>query len=125
MRRIGAAIPAAFLHLVAAWGNSAIAQSAFPSRTVKFVLDGMFFAATNRCGQTHLTGELFRVRAKANIHFVHASSAATSISNVMAGRIPIMFEGLPGLAPGLHGGYMRMLGVASVKRLPNLPDLPK
>ena len=29
--------------------------------------DGMLFAATNRGGQAHLTGELFRDRAKANI----------------------------------------------------------
>jgi tripartite-type tricarboxylate transporter receptor subunit TctC len=35
-----------------------------------------------------------------------------------------MFEGLAGLAPGLQGGGMKALGVASQKRLPNLPDLP-
>ena len=35
-----------------------------------------------------------------------------------------MFEGLAGLAPGTQGGGIRLLGVASQKRLPNLPDLP-
>ena len=33
---------------------------------------GMLFGATNRGGQAHLTGELFRERSKANISFVHA-----------------------------------------------------
>jgi tripartite-type tricarboxylate transporter receptor subunit TctC len=61
---------------------------------------GMQFAATNRGGQSHLTGE----RAKVNITFVHAQGAATSLNDVTAGRIPIMFEGLAGLAPGLQGG---------------------
>ncbi|HEV2958204.1 MAG TPA: tripartite tricarboxylate transporter substrate binding protein, partial [Xanthobacteraceae bacterium] len=55
---------------------------------------GLFFGATNRGGQTHLTGELFRDRAKANITFVHAAGAAASLNDVIAGRIPMMFEGL-------------------------------
>ncbi len=85
---------------------------------------GMLFGATNRGGQSHLTGELFRERAKANISFVHAAGATVSLNDVIAGRIPIMFEGLAGLAPGLQDDAMRLLGVASQKRLPNLPDLP-
>jgi tripartite-type tricarboxylate transporter receptor subunit TctC len=85
---------------------------------------GLLFAATNRGGQSHLTGELFRDRSKANISFVHAAGAAVSVNDVIAGRIPIMFEGLAGMAPGTQGGGIRLLGVASAKRLPNLPDLP-
>ena len=85
---------------------------------------GMFFGATNRGGQSHLTGELFRERAKANITFVHAPGASVSLNDVIAGRIPIMFEGLAGLAPGLQGGAIRLLGIAAPQRLPNRPDLP-
>jgi tripartite-type tricarboxylate transporter receptor subunit TctC len=86
--------------------------------------DGMLFGATNRGGQSHLTGELFRERAKANISFVHAAGASVSLNDVIAGRIPIMFEGLAGLAPGIQGGGVRLLGVAARQRLPNLPNLP-
>jgi tripartite-type tricarboxylate transporter receptor subunit TctC len=86
--------------------------------------NGMLFAATNRGGQSHLTGELFRTLANANMSFVHSQGAAASLNDVIAGRIPIVFEGLAGLAPGLQGGGIKLLGVASVKRLPNLPDLP-
>jgi tripartite-type tricarboxylate transporter receptor subunit TctC len=85
---------------------------------------GLFFAATNRGGQSHLTGELFRDRAKANISFVHSPGAAASLNDVIAGRIPIMFEGLAGLRPGTESGAIRLLGIAAEKRLPNLPDLP-
>jgi len=86
--------------------------------------DGMLFGATNRGGQSHLTGELFRERAKANISFVHAVGASVSLNDVIAGRIPIMFEGLAGLEPGIKGGGIRLLAVATRKRLPNVPDLP-
>lgn len=85
---------------------------------------GLLFAATNRGGQSHLTGELFRERSKANISFVHAAGASVSVNDVVAGRIPMMFEGLAGLAPGTQNGGIRLLGVASEKRLPNLPNLP-
>jgi tripartite-type tricarboxylate transporter receptor subunit TctC len=85
---------------------------------------GMFFAATNRGGQSHLTGELFRDRGKVNISFVHSPGAAVSLNDVIAGRIPIMFEGLAGLRPGTDNGAVRLLGIAAEKRLPNLPNLP-
>jgi tripartite-type tricarboxylate transporter receptor subunit TctC len=85
--------------------------------------DGMLFGATNRGGQSHLTGELFRDKSKANISFVHAAGAAVSLNDVIAGRIPIMFESLAGINPGIQSGDIRVIGVASAKRLPNLPDL--
>ena len=102
-----------------------------PAKSVKELIDlankskdGLLFGATNRGGQAHLTGELFRDRSKANLSFVHAAGGAATLNDVIAGRIPIMFEGLAGLQPGIQGGGVRVLGVASRKRLPNLPDLP-
>lgn len=86
--------------------------------------NGMLFGASNRGGQAHLTGELFRDKAKANLTFVHAQGTAASMNDVIAGRIPIQFEGLAGLNAGLQSGAVRLLGVASPKRLPNLPNLP-
>ncbi len=85
---------------------------------------GMLFAATNRGGQSHLTGELLRERGKMNMSFVHSTGAAASLNDVIAGRIPIVFEGLAGLAPGTQSGGIRLLGIASQQRVPNLPDLP-
>jgi tripartite-type tricarboxylate transporter receptor subunit TctC len=86
--------------------------------------EGMQFGATNRGGQAHLTGELFRDRSKAKISFIHASGAVVSLNDVIAGRIPIIFEGLAGMAPGIQNGGVRLLGIAAPKRVPNLPDLP-
>src|SRR5690348_9833573 len=47
---------------------------------------GMLFGANNRGGQSHITGELFRERAKANISFAHAAGASVSLNDVIAGR---------------------------------------
>src|SRR5208337_5228296 len=50
--------------------------------------------------------------------------ASVSLSDLIAGRIPIMFEGLAGLASGLQDGAIRLLGIAAPQRLSNRPDLP-
>jgi tripartite-type tricarboxylate transporter receptor subunit TctC len=85
---------------------------------------GLLFAATNRGGQSHLTGELLRERGKVNMSFVHSAGAAASLNDVIAGRIPIMFEGLAGLTPGTQNGGIRLLAIATRKRLPSHPNLP-
>jgi tripartite-type tricarboxylate transporter receptor subunit TctC len=85
---------------------------------------GILFAATNRGGQSHLTGELLRERGKVNMSFVHSTGAAASLNDVIAGRIPIVFEGLAGLTPGTASGGIRLLAIATRKRLPSHPNLP-
>ena len=85
---------------------------------------GMLFAASNRGGQSHLTGELFRVRTGLDLTFVHAAGAASSLNDVTTGRIPIMFEGLAGIGGAVQGGTLIPLAVASDQRLSNYPNLP-
>jgi tripartite-type tricarboxylate transporter receptor subunit TctC len=115
-------------------GEQPIAVSVTPSLGVNTLAEliakiratpgGMLFAATNRGGQSHLTGELFMRRANVEMTFVHAPGAAASISDVAAGRIPIIFEGIAGVAGAAQGGLVKMLAVGSAQRLPNYPDLP-
>ncbi len=85
--------------------------------------DGMLFAATNRGGQAHLTGELMRDKGKMNMSFVHAAGAAVSINDVIAGRIRLCSRVLPAWRrerrAAASGAWRRR-----AERLPNLPDLP-
>ncbi|MBV9347764.1 MAG: hypothetical protein JOZ70_03155 [Pseudolabrys sp.] len=115
-------------------GEQPIAVSVTPSLGVNTVPElialirktpnGMLFGATNRGGQSHLTGELFARRANVPMTYVHAPGAAQSISDVAAGRIPIMFEGIAGVGGAAAGGLIKLLAVGSAKRLPNYPDVP-
>jgi tripartite-type tricarboxylate transporter receptor subunit TctC len=119
---------------IALIGEQPIAISVTPSLGVGNVVEliakirttpgGMLFAATNRGGQSHLTGELFQRRAGVPMSFVSAAGAAASINDVAAGRIPIMFEGIAGVAGAWHGGLIKTLAIGAAKRLPNYPDLP-
>ena len=85
---------------------------------------GLLFGATNRGSQSHLTGELLRSKAGLELTFVHATGVASTINDVATGRLPIVFEGLAGLAGALQGKLVKPLAVASAQRLPNFPDLP-
>lgn len=104
---------------------------AIPVKTVAELIDyikkqpqTVQFAASNRGGQSHLTGELFARKAGVKMVYIHGPSAATSVTDVTAGRIPVMFEGIAGVAGAMQGGAVRVIGVGSGKRLSNYPDIP-
>ena len=86
--------------------------------------DGMLFAATNRGGQAHLTGELFRDKSKANISFVHAAGARCRSTMSSPGAFRSCSRASPASRPERRAAAFAMLGVAAIKRLPNLPNLP-
>ena len=85
---------------------------------------GMLYATSGRGGVSHLAGELLRARAKVNLSFVHSPGVATSLNDVVAGRIPISFEGIAAQRAMTESGSIRLLATAAPKRLPNLPDVP-
>ena len=72
----------------------------------------------------NMTGEFFRERAGIDITFVSYNGAAAGLVDVIAGRVPIMVEGLPALFAAIDAGKIRPIAVAYDKRLPNFPNVP-
>lgn len=72
-------------------------------------------------GVPHLTIELLRARTGAHINPVFYVRGASSMSDVIAGRVPVMVQGL---ASPIAAGQLKLLAVASPARLPSRPDLP-
>ena len=91
---------------------------------IKKTPGGMLFGATNRGGQSHLTGELLRMRANVDLIFVHAQGAAASLADLIAGRIPVMFEGIAGVSGAMKSGSIKVIAIGAANRLPDYPDLP-
>jgi tripartite-type tricarboxylate transporter receptor subunit TctC len=85
---------------------------------------GLQFGASNRGGISHLTGELFARKTGLELTFISAQGASTTINDVAAGRIPIIFEGIASVAAASQGGLLKTVAIGSGKRLPNYPDLP-
>jgi tripartite-type tricarboxylate transporter receptor subunit TctC len=72
----------------------------------------------------HIAGELFNYLAKTNITVIHFKGGGPAMIAALSGEISIGFPALPDTLPHLRSGKLRALGVTSVKRVPQLPDVP-
>lgn len=72
----------------------------------------------------HLGGELFKYMTGTRIIHVPYKGGAAAITDLMAGRVQVMFESLGSIAPFAKQGKVRPLGVSGAHRSPAFPDLP-
>ncbi len=87
---------------------------------------GQVSYATTGVGRlTHLTGELLQMRAGINLLLVpYTGGPAHAVADVANGRVDFIIEGYSGIAAAVKGGLVKLIAVASTKRLPDFPDLP-
>jgi tripartite-type tricarboxylate transporter receptor subunit TctC len=82
-------------------------------------------AATQGNGTTsHLTAELFQVMAKVKLRFIPYRGSAPALAGLLAGDVDLMFDNLGVSLPLTEAGQLKLLAVASAKRLPSLADVP-
>ena len=82
-------------------------------------------AATQGNGATsHLTAELFQLMAKVKLRHIPYRGSAPALQGLLAGDIDLMFDNLGVSLPLVEAGKLRLLAVASVRRMPSLPDVP-
>ena len=72
----------------------------------------------------HLAVELFRMQAGINMVHVPYKGTGPAITDLIAGQIQMMFAGTLSAAPHIKSGRVRALGVTSIKRRADAPDLP-
>ncbi|WP_079573460.1 tripartite tricarboxylate transporter substrate binding protein [Bradyrhizobium erythrophlei] len=72
----------------------------------------------------HLAGELFKNLAKVNLTTVPYKGAAPAITDLIGGRIQVMFTTVASAASLVQGGQLRALAVTSAQRSPAFPDVP-
>jgi tripartite-type tricarboxylate transporter receptor subunit TctC len=74
---------------------------------------------------THLTGLLLQERAGiALLPVPYNAGPAAALSDVGADRVSMIIEGYSGLVGAVKAGQVRLIAVASSKRLPQFPNLP-
>jgi tripartite-type tricarboxylate transporter receptor subunit TctC len=82
-------------------------------------------AATQGNGATsHLTAELFQLMAKVKLRHIPYRGSAPALQGLLAGDTDLMFDNLGVSLPLVEAGKLRLLAVASVQRMPSLPDVP-
>lgn len=72
----------------------------------------------------HLAGELFKLLTKTRILHVPYRGAGPAMQDLIAGHVPVVFDGLGSSAPQIRSGQLRALAVAAPKRVAAFPDLP-
>jgi tripartite-type tricarboxylate transporter receptor subunit TctC len=74
---------------------------------------------------THLTGELLKERAGIQLLAVpYTAGPHAALSDVTAGRVSMIIEGYSGIVGAVKAKQVKLIAVASAKRLPQFPDLP-
>jgi tripartite-type tricarboxylate transporter receptor subunit TctC len=71
-----------------------------------------------RRNDTSPAGELFKILTKTRIQHVPYRGAGPAMADLVAGHVPLVFDGLGSSAPQIRGGQLRALAVAAPKRVP-------
>jgi tripartite-type tricarboxylate transporter receptor subunit TctC len=74
---------------------------------------------------THLTGVLMQQQAGITLTPVpYTGGPGAALSDVASGRVTMIIEGFSGIIGAVNAGQVKLIAVASPKRLAEFPDLP-
>src|SRR5262245_23386138 len=86
---------------------------------------GKLTCATQGNGTTsHLTAELFQMMAGVKFQQVPYRGSAPALTELAAGNVDLMFDNLGVSLALVKGGQLKLLGVATPKRMAALPQVP-
>ncbi|NUA27900.1 tripartite tricarboxylate transporter substrate binding protein [Cupriavidus basilensis] len=117
--------------LVATVPNVLVVNSASKLGSVKDVVAAakarpgtMNFDSAGSGSSTHLSGELFKMEAGVDIAHIPYKGTGEALTDVMAGRVDLMFAPTVSAMPFVRQGKLKALAVTTPKRATALPDIP-
>jgi tripartite-type tricarboxylate transporter receptor subunit TctC len=118
-------------HVADSTGLVIVVHPSFPAKSLKELIDiaraspgKINYASAGFGNLTHVAGELFQVMANVKLNHVPYRSAGPAVNDLLAGHIPLMFGPSPVVVPMVQAGRLRPLAFTSLKRTPQLPDVP-
>jgi tripartite-type tricarboxylate transporter receptor subunit TctC len=82
------------------------------------------FGSAGSGGPTHMAGEMLKAMARIDIVHVPYKGNAASLTDLVAGRVQMMFSNLLTAGPLARAGKLRGLAISSATRSPQAPELP-
>jgi tripartite-type tricarboxylate transporter receptor subunit TctC len=108
-----------------------VVHPAVPARSAKELIGlakrtprSLTYASSGTGAQSHLTGELFCVRAGVTMIHVPYKGSSSGTLSVVAGETDSMFSNLVPALPSVRSNRLRPLGVTSRARSSILPEVP-
>jgi tripartite-type tricarboxylate transporter receptor subunit TctC len=87
--------------------------------------EGLTFGSSGYATASYMAAELFNAKAGTSIPVVpYQGGSNQAVSDLLAGRITLMFNVAATLAPQVEAGKLRALAVAQGKRASIMPDVP-
>src|SRR4051812_26995080 len=72
----------------------------------------------------HLSGEMMNSMAGVEVNHIPYKGAGPALTDLLGGRVDLLFDNLPGSLPSVRGGQIRPVAVTSKARIADLPDVP-
>lgn len=72
----------------------------------------------------HLSGELFKAMTGVEMLHVPYRGSAPAITDLLSGRVQVMFDNMPSAIQHVRAGTLRALAVTTASRSAELPDVP-
>ncbi len=72
----------------------------------------------------HMSAELFKMMAGVDLVHIPYKGATPALTDLIAGQIAMFLGNLPPAIPFIHNGQVKALAVTSLKRSPQLPNVP-
>jgi tripartite-type tricarboxylate transporter receptor subunit TctC len=111
--------------------NVMVVPPDFPARTVpEFIAyakanPGKINMASSGNGTSiHLSGELFKAMTGVDMVHVPYRGSAPAVTDLLSGRVQVMFDNMPSSISHIRAGTLRVLAVTTADRSPELPDVP-
>ena len=111
--------------------NLLVVNPAVPAKTVKELIalakskPGALTVASSGSGTTiHLSAELFKAMTQTDMVHVPFKGTAGALTELIAGRVDVMFDNFSTAWPQVKAGRLRALAVTGAKRNGAAPDLP-
>jgi tripartite-type tricarboxylate transporter receptor subunit TctC len=81
-------------------------------------------ASSGNGTSVHLSGELFMAMSGTKMQHVPYRGAAPAITDMLGGRVQLIFDNMPSIIEHVRGGALRALAVTTAERSAQLPDVP-
>ncbi len=108
-----------------------VAHPTMPQNTLKELVDtakkapGTINWAIPGTGTSqHLTGELFRSIVGVDLVGIPYKGSGPAVTDVLGGQVPMMFDSLASSLPHIKGGKLKAIAMTTLRRVPQLPDVP-
>lgn len=85
---------------------------------------GLAFGSSSVGGSAHMSGELYKMVAGANLQHIPYKGASPAMTDLIGAQIPAAFLDATSAAAFIRSGDVKALAVTSKERLPSLPDVP-